>query len=824
MTEADAQKLPPKKVCLSCAKEYSPEMIICPDDDTLLTPVIVDTLIGTTLAEKYQILEKLGSGGMGLVYKARHNLMKRLVAIKLMLPQFAASATALKRFRQEAQAASHLNHPNILKVYDFGVTPQGLPYLVMDLLEGTNLSAELMAHGYLPLGRSLNIFVQTCAALSHAHQKGVIHRDLKPGNIMMVDYDGQHDVVQIVDFGMAKILSEMDAENEELTKTGEVFGSPMYMSPEQCMGKPLDARSDIYSLGCVMYRTLTGKPAVAGASAMECFNKHATALPAAFNEVAPELMLPVGLEKVVFKAMAKEIEDRYENMSDLRDDLMSQLSLISEISSSMPAGTVRPYVPQPSQINQLQPHTSLPEPILVDSHTQVSNVAMSPFPVADQQVSNATDSISDSSFEPASAASSSAPANDTGSGSVLQSIATTGASTGSPATTGASTYSRPSSSKFNNIRQTNLDDSNSALSQFQPPANATRKGILWASIAGVLIIGGAAALTLMPSAQKTPVTTSDAPAPQDNYAKVLSQGQSSFDHGDYSEALKKFKIAFNEARASGDYEHKVAEVRMSLGRTYMETQQTENAKKEFQEILKIRESEKKLSALDATEAMNELGKIYRSEGNFSLSQQFFNKALVLRQGYKGANRAAVAETLADMGNLALAQKQFKKATDLLAQAESIASSSQGLNELNKANIFSAIGQAYQLQGQYGKATSYYEKALALREKSLNPDNPAIADTLTYLGTLSFVQRNFAKAETYLVHALDIQKRTMSKDDPAIATTEFCLGVLYQKTKQFDKAEPMLADCLRIRTQILGAKDADTVQTKRLYDSVKAKRS
>ncbi len=818
MTEADAQKLPPKKVCLSCAKEYSPEMIICPDDDTLLTPVIVDTLIGTTLAEKYQILEKLGSGGMGLVYKARHNLMKRLVAIKLMLPQFAASATALKRFRQEAQAASHLNHPNILKVYDFGVTPQGLPYLVMDLLEGTNLSAELMAHGYLPLGRSLNIFVQTCAALSHAHQKGVIHRDLKPGNIMMVDYDGQHDVVQIVDFGMAKILSEMDAENEELTKTGEVFGSPMYMSPEQCMGKPLDARSDIYSLGCVMYRTLTGKPAVAGASAMECFNKHATALPAAFNEVAPELMLPTGLEKVVFRAMAKEIEDRYENMSELRDDLMSQLSQLSEISSSMPAGTVRPYVPQPSQVNLLQPHASLPQPILMDSQTQVSNVAMSPFPVADQQVSNATDSISDSSFEPASTPSSLAPTTDTGSGSVLQSIATTGAAT----TAGTSRYNT-SSTKFNNIRnQTNLDDSNSAISQFQPPAKATRKGILWASIAGVLIIGGAAALTLLPKGQNTTPATTGSPVPQDNYAKVLSQGQSSFDHGDYSEALKKFKIAFDEARASGDYEHKVAEVRMSLGRTYMETQQTENAKKEFQEILKIRESEKKLSALDATEAMNELGKIYRAEGNFALSQQFFNKALALRQGYKGADHAAVAETLADMGNLALAQKQFKKATDLLAQAESIASTSQGLNELNKANIFSAIGQAYQLQGQYGKATSYYEKALALREKSLNPDNPAIADTLTYLGTLSFVQRNFDKAENYLVHALDIQKRTMSKDDPAIATTEFCLGVLYQKTKKYDKAEPMLADCLRIRTQVLGAKDADTVQAKRLYDSVKGK--
>ncbi|MBA4079020.1 MAG: hypothetical protein C0508_28580, partial [Cyanobacteria bacterium PR.023] len=464
-------------------------MIICPDDDTLLTPLLVDTLIGTTLADKYQILEKLGSGGMGLVYKAKHLLMKRLVAIKLMLPQFAASATALKRFRQEAQAASHLNHPNILKVYDFGVTPQGLPYLVMDLLEGTNLSAELTKHNYLPLERALKIFVQTCAALYHAHQKGVIHRDLKPGNIMLVDYDGQSDVVQIVDFGMAKILSEMDGENEELTKTGEVFGSPMYMSPEQCMGRELDGRSDIYSLGCVMYRTLTGRPAVAGASAMECFNKHATALPAPFAEVAPELMLPPSLEAIIFKAMAKEVHERQDSMAQLREELLAELGQ-AELSGSMPANSESP-----------------------------------------QQLSTSQSGSSSASISSSSSASTAA-------------VVSASNTSNSKAETAENSHTQITNTGAVRLPARQSRVLENSMSQMQPSPKAARKGMIWASIAGVVII--ASAIVLMPKGttskdgSKDPDQSpgqADPVSASEDYSQLIKQGQSSFDHGDYTEAL-----------------------------------------------------------------------------------------------------------------------------------------------------------------------------------------------------------------------------------------------------------------------------------------------
>ncbi|MBX9724207.1 MAG: serine/threonine protein kinase, partial [Candidatus Obscuribacterales bacterium] len=304
------------KACVLCGKEFPGTSEVCPDDGTLLTPIGKEPKIGDIFADKYEILGVLGDGGMGKVYKARHNLMKRVVALKMLLPHLVSSAAALKRFQQEAQAASALKHPHILTVHDFGISPKGMPYLVMDYLEGVSLSALLQDQGSLPQERCLNIFIQACSALSHAHKNGVVHRDLKPANLMLIDYDGTPDFVMIVDFGIAKLLLSEGA--EQLTHTGEVFGSPLYMSPEQCRGKELDARSDIYSLGCVAYRTATGRPVFGGRDAMECMYKQVNDLPASFNDVCPELGLSEKFEAAIFKAIAKDPAQRYESMSDFR--------------------------------------------------------------------------------------------------------------------------------------------------------------------------------------------------------------------------------------------------------------------------------------------------------------------------------------------------------------------------------------------------------------------------------------------------------------------------------------------------------------------------
>jgi eukaryotic-like serine/threonine-protein kinase len=310
-----------RRGCIQCSREFTADLRVCPHDGTILTPFVQDDLVGTVLADRYEILEVIGGGGMGLVYKARHRLMNRIVAIKMLHKHMVSSADALKRFQVEAQAASCLSLPNILTIYDFGLSNEGQPFMVMDYLEGCSLGDVIEREGYLTVPRALDIFLQVCTGLAHAHSKGIIHRDLKPSNIMLVNSGEQRDFVKIVDFGIAKLMRQTDRTPEQLTRTGEVFGSPLYMSPEQCKGKQLDPRSDIYSLGSVMYRALTGCPIFEGDEVIEFLFKQVSEMPQSFGTVAPKLAIPKSLEQSVFKALAKEPENRWQTMEDLKHAL-----------------------------------------------------------------------------------------------------------------------------------------------------------------------------------------------------------------------------------------------------------------------------------------------------------------------------------------------------------------------------------------------------------------------------------------------------------------------------------------------------------------------
>jgi len=287
-----------------------------------------DKLLGTTLANKYEILGLLGKGGMSAVYKARNVATQKIVAVKVMHSHLLSDGNSLRRFQQEATAASRLSHPNAINVYDLGVTDDGQPYLIMDYLEGVSLSDELKAHGKLPPARAMHILVQAAAALAHAHQHGIVHRDFKPSNIMLIKSEGDSDFVKIVDFGIAKILpQEGGGEAAQLTGTGEIFGSPLYMSPEQCQGLTLDARSDVYSMGCVMYELLTGHVPFAGNNILETMYKQMTEAPEGFGDVGIDPRLVDRLQKIDFKAMEKNPAQRYQTMTDLRADLETAQAL-----------------------------------------------------------------------------------------------------------------------------------------------------------------------------------------------------------------------------------------------------------------------------------------------------------------------------------------------------------------------------------------------------------------------------------------------------------------------------------------------------------------
>lgn len=310
-----------KKVCLECHRQFTGLVASCPHDNTILVPAAQDPLIGTKLDGKYEILSVLGTGGMGVVYKGKQELMDRIVAIKMLLAHHLNDTHSVKRFLHEGKATCKLKHPHIITVYDYGVSPQGQPYIVMDFLEGTPLSDQIRKEGQIGVDRSMSIFKQAALALEHAHSQGVIHRDLKPSNIVLIDFDGNKDYVKVVDFGVAKLIEDAGTEMQRLTQMGEVCGSPVYMSPEQCQGMPLDPRSDIYSMGIVMYETLTNKLPLLGKTLVETMHKHIMEPPTPFSESRPDLYIPERVEQVIFRALAKNPEDRQQSMKQLATEI-----------------------------------------------------------------------------------------------------------------------------------------------------------------------------------------------------------------------------------------------------------------------------------------------------------------------------------------------------------------------------------------------------------------------------------------------------------------------------------------------------------------------
>ncbi|MBZ0186214.1 MAG: serine/threonine protein kinase, partial [Candidatus Obscuribacterales bacterium] len=279
-----------------------------------------DPLLGMVVEGRYKIQSVIGQGSAGTVYKAVQELIGREVAIKVLHDYLVSDDEFIKRFRQEAKASSRLSHPNIITIYDFGVIPQGnRPYIAMDLLVGTPLSDLLAQEERLTIEESIPIFVQVCSALGEAHRQGVVHRDVKPENIVLVERSGQKLFPIVVDFGIARIVEESDA--AKITRTGTVCGSPTYMSPEQCTSSKVDNRSDIYSLAVVIYECLTGDVPFHSEELVRVMAMHLSDPPTPLNQVRPGLRFPEALEEVVYRALAKSPDQRYQTMDEFAEAL-----------------------------------------------------------------------------------------------------------------------------------------------------------------------------------------------------------------------------------------------------------------------------------------------------------------------------------------------------------------------------------------------------------------------------------------------------------------------------------------------------------------------
>jgi serine/threonine-protein kinase len=292
-------------------------------------------MIGRVVANKYEIESVIGSGASAAVYRAMHRDLRRAVAVKILHEQNRDDTQFVKRFKAEALAASKLEHPNVARVLDFGFEKDGTAYIVMELLSGRSLEAILAAEGRLASAVVTKIAIQTCSALAFAHDEGIIHRDVKPENIMLVparDDDGKPvDVVKVCDFGLAK-LRDADPEHGDLTTAGMLCGSPAYMSPEQTRGETLDARSDVYSLGVALFEALTGELPHLAHSIPELFAKKVLEAPRKPTVLVPEVDLD--LERIVIRALSSDRESRHPTARAMRDDLRKILARLETASAS----------------------------------------------------------------------------------------------------------------------------------------------------------------------------------------------------------------------------------------------------------------------------------------------------------------------------------------------------------------------------------------------------------------------------------------------------------------------------------------------------------
>jgi serine/threonine protein kinase len=286
-----------------------------------------DPLIGTVAAGRYRVIKPLGEGGMGQVYLAEHVAIEKRIALKVLHPEYAHKGEIVARFQQEAISASRIKHPNVLDVFDFGQLENGCFYLAMEFLEGNDLAEEIRRSRVIDPHRGLRIALQICRALAAAHGKGVVHRDMKPENVFLQRTPDGEEVVKIVDFGIAQLRTNEEAaagaSKRRLTRTGMIFGTPEYMSPEQAAGKHADFRSDVYAVAIILYEMFTGAVPFTGETFLEVLNQHLNGTMPPMPSVFPELQISPELQAVIARGLEKAPENRYQSMNEFAHALLS---------------------------------------------------------------------------------------------------------------------------------------------------------------------------------------------------------------------------------------------------------------------------------------------------------------------------------------------------------------------------------------------------------------------------------------------------------------------------------------------------------------------
>jgi serine/threonine protein kinase len=311
------------RFCPKCVKKIPGELENCPECGVRLIASMDGDLSGSVLDERYDVIESLGKGGMGVVYKARQRIIDRWVALKVLRRELVQDESSVKRFLVEAKAVASLRSPHTITLYDFGISREGLLYFTMELLEGRALTKIIRTEAPLDPERAVGLVLQVCDSLKEAHGKGILHRDLKPDNIYVLPGEGGKEHVKVLDFGIAKMLNE--GKEGSITATGMICGTPMYLSPEQATGLSLDGRSDMYSLGIILYEMLAGSPPFEDATPMGILLKQVNQEPAPVSVRNPNVQVPLAIDRFIMRVLSKRPEDRPDTIDAFARQLRSAL-------------------------------------------------------------------------------------------------------------------------------------------------------------------------------------------------------------------------------------------------------------------------------------------------------------------------------------------------------------------------------------------------------------------------------------------------------------------------------------------------------------------
>jgi eukaryotic-like serine/threonine-protein kinase len=367
-----------------------------------------DPLTGQLVAGRYRVVQRLGEGGMGQVYLARHEAIEKPIALKVLKPEYSAKEDIVTRFQQEAISASRIKHPNVVDVFDFGKLDNGCAFLAMELLSGNDLADELMKRGYIETRRALRILLQLCRALSAAHKAGVVHRDMKPDNVFLQRSEEGDEIVKIVDFGIAQLRKTDDearsaTPRRRLTKTGMIFGTPEYMAPEQAAGRGADLRVDIYAVGLILFEMLTGTVPFTGDSFMAVLAAHLNDPVPSMLQYRPDLVISQQLHEVVKRSLAKNPNERFQTMGELAASLLATpegqgLGFASDLTSqSVPPP---PATAGPSHVTRAQYESQAGAPQNLSAPASTSHTASLGTPGRAQAAGTAISVVVDMGSDP----------------------------------------------------------------------------------------------------------------------------------------------------------------------------------------------------------------------------------------------------------------------------------------------------------------------------------------------------------------------------------------------------------------------------------------